>query len=125
MGFIMNATRRHLLAYLAGGALVAAVAPAFADEVIIREHVMPPMRVEVVPAQPPHPGWSWVKGHWRWAPSGWVWVAGHWFEHAVPPMPELIVETPPPPPSPRHFWVRGHWVWDVNHWAWMRGHWVA
>ena len=121
----MDATRRHLFALLAGGALVAAASPAFAEEIIIREHAMPAMRVEIVPAKPPHPGWSWVRGHWRWAPGGWMWMRGHWVGHEVPAIPELIVETPPPPPSPRHFWVRGHWVWEGNHWQWARGHWVA
>ncbi len=123
----MNATRRNLFAFLAGGALVAVSSSGFAEEIIIREHAMPAMRVEVIPAQPPHPGWSWVRGHWRWGPriGQWVWAPGHWVERVVPAMPELIIETPPPPPSLRHFWVRGHWAWEGNRWQWMRGHWVA
>lgn len=121
----MTATRRTLFALVAGGLLAAAVAPASA-QIVIREHAMPALRVEVVPVSPPHPGWSWVKGHWRWADRAhdWVWAPGRWVEHGAP-MPELVVETPPPPPSPRHFWVRGHWAWEGNHWQWMRGHWVA
>ena len=119
----MTATRRHLFAVLAGGALVAAASSAFAEEIVIREHLMPALRVEVIPTQPPHPGWSWVRGHWRWA-NQWVWAPGHWVEHGAA-MPELIVETPPPAPSPRYFWVRGHWVWEGSRWQWARGHWVA
>ena len=122
----MDATRRRLFAFLAAGALAGLAAPALADELIIREHAMPPMKVEVIPAQPPHPGWHWFKGHWRWSDShGWVWITGRWLEVEAPPMPEVIVETPPPPPSPRHFWVRGHWFWEGGRWVWARGHWVA
>ena len=118
----MVATRRGLL-FLAAGALAAASAPAFA-QVVIQERVMPGLRVEVIPERP-HPGWTWIKGHWRYDDrrGDWVWIAGRWYEHAAPPMPELIVETPPPPPSPRHFWIRGHWVWE-GRWVWIRGHWV-
>ncbi len=117
----MNATRRALFAFAAGG-LVAAAAPAF-SQVVIQERPMPALRVEVMGA-PPHPGWHFVRGHWRWRGNGWAWVPGHWVEHEVPAMPAVIVEAPPPPPSPRHFWVRGHWVWEGNHWQWIKGHWV-
>jgi hypothetical protein len=120
----MNATRRSLLAWLAGGALAAAASSAFADQLVIRERAMPPLKVEVVPERP-HPGWSWVKGHWRWEDRDWVWAPGHWIDHAAPPMPEIVVETPPPPPSPREFWVRGHWVWEGDRWQWRRGRWVG
>jgi hypothetical protein len=121
----MIATRRHAFALAAGG-LIAAVAArsAFAEELIIRERVMPELRVEVMGPRP-HPGWSFVRGHWRWAPGGWAWVPGHWVDHEVAAMPAMIVETRPPPPSPREFWVRGHWVWEGNHWQWMRGHWAV
>jgi hypothetical protein len=118
-------TRRSLFAFAAGG-LLAAAAPAF-GQVVIQERVMPGEKVEIIPARPPHPGWSWVKGHWRWfdARHEWIWISGRWVEHEVPAVPEIIVETPPPPPSPKHFWVRGHWVWEGDRWQWIHGHWVA
>jgi hypothetical protein len=121
----MIATRRAAFALLAGG-LVAASVPALAETIVIRERAMPELKVEVMGA-PPHPGWHWVKGHWRWADrrGEWVWAPGHWVATAVPDMPAVIVETPPPPPSPRHYWVRGHWAWEGNHWQWFHGHWVG
>jgi hypothetical protein len=119
----MISSRRGLFS-LAAGAFVAAAMPAF-GQVIIQERVMPAERVEVIPVRP-HPNWTWVRGHWRWADrrGDWMWVPGHWVEHAAPPMPALIVETPPPAPTPRHFWVRGHWVWAGVRWQWIPGHWV-
>ena len=29
-------------------------------------------------AEPPHPGWGWIPGHWKRGPRGDFWVAGHW-----------------------------------------------
>ena len=120
----MIATRRALFALVFGGLAAAAAAPSALAQVVIRERVMPALRVEVIPPVP-HPGWAWVRGHWRWAPGGWVWVAGHYVPHAVPVMPAVVVEAPPPPPGPKFFWVRGHWVWEATHWQWVHGHWVA
>ena len=29
-------------------------------------------------AEPPHPGWVWIPGHWAHEHRGEFWVAGHW-----------------------------------------------
>ena len=29
-------------------------------------------------AEPPHPGWAWIPGHWKKHEYGEYWVAGHW-----------------------------------------------
>ena len=121
----MNLTTRRNLFALAAGALASAVgAPTAFAEIIIQERIMPELRIETRPP-PPHPGWYWVRGHWKYEGSDWAWIPGRYVPNRVPEMPEIIVETPPPPPTPRHFWVRGHWVWERTHWAWIRGHWVV
>jgi hypothetical protein len=118
-------TRRSVLATFAAALLPATVAfsatPAAAQvQIQIRE--IPAPIVEVVPAVP-HPGWSWVPGHWVWR-GGWVWIRGHYIAGVVPPMPAAIVETPPAAPGPRFFWVRGHYVWEFGGWRWHPGVWV-
>jgi hypothetical protein len=41
--------------------------------------VGPPLIIET-PGRPPHRGWVWIPGHWRWSYRHhyWVWVRGHW-----------------------------------------------
>jgi hypothetical protein len=41
--------------------------------------VRPPLIIET-PGRPPHRGWVWIPGHWRWSYRHhyWVWVRGHW-----------------------------------------------
>ena len=29
-------------------------------------------------AEPPHPGWIWIPGHWKQGRNGWYWKPGHW-----------------------------------------------
>jgi hypothetical protein len=29
-------------------------------------------------AEPPHPGWAWIPGHWKRGARGEWWVGGHW-----------------------------------------------
>ena len=29
-------------------------------------------------AEPPHPGWIWMPGHWKETPRGHMWIRGHW-----------------------------------------------
>ena len=75
----MLRTRILLAASTAACIALMSSAPASAGvSVGIGINLAPPAeRVEVVPVRP-HPGWVWVKGHWRRGPGGWIWVAGHW-----------------------------------------------
>ena len=29
-------------------------------------------------AEPPHPGYRWIEGHWKETRRGWRWIPGHW-----------------------------------------------
>jgi hypothetical protein len=63
----------------------------------------PAERVEVVPVRP-HPGWVWVKGHWRRFHGQWVWVDGHWGNP-----PRMNAAWMPGHYNRRGDWVEGHW----------------
>jgi hypothetical protein len=115
---------RRVFATLMAGVLLTGLGAGVADaQPVIVERPMPAPIIEVVPPVP-HPGWSWVPGHYAWRGGAWFWVRGHYIAGVVVPMPELIVETPPPSPGPAWFWVRGHYVWEGHGWAWHRGRWV-
>jgi hypothetical protein len=115
-------TRRAALTSIAATLLSGIAIGAAEAQIAIIERPMPALQVEVIPPVP-HPGWSWVPGHWAWR-GRWVWIRGHYFNGVVPTMPVALVETPPPAPGPRWFWVRGHYVWEGVGWAWHPGHWV-
>ncbi len=110
--------KRILIAALALG-LVAGAADA---QVVVIERPMPAPIIEVVPPVP-HPGWSWVPGHYAWRVNHWMWVRGHYILGVVAPMPAPMMETRPVAPGPGWFWVRGHYVWEAGGWAWHPGHW--
>src|SRR5215475_10996957 len=78
-------------------ALGCATSIAAAQAVVVERGVMPPPRVEVVPAVP-GPGYNWVPGHWAWRGTGWVWIAGHHIRGVVPAMPVEVVEVVPARP---------------------------
>jgi hypothetical protein len=46
--------------------------------------VRPPLIIET-PGPPPHRGWVWIPGHWRWSHRHhyWVWVRGHWAKRYI------------------------------------------
>jgi hypothetical protein len=87
------------------------------------EQVMPPARVEVIPASP-GAGYNWVPGHWAWRAVKWEWIPGHHIRGVVPRMPAEIVEVVPARPSPAHVWVKGHHVFEGGRWVWHPGVWV-
>jgi hypothetical protein len=120
----MNITSRHFVksAGVAVLALACGIAVASAQPVIIERGVMPPPRVEVIPAVP-GPGYNWVPGHWAWR-GGWVWIPGHHIRGVVAAMPAEIVEVVPERPGPQYYWVKGHHVWERGGWVWHRGVWV-
>jgi WXXGXW repeat (2 copies) len=95
---------------------------AAAQPVVIERTVMPPPRVEVVPAAP-GPGFNWVPGHWAWR-GGWVWVPGHHIRGVVAAMPAEVVEVVPARPGAEFYWVKGHHVFEGNRWVWHKGVWV-
>lgn len=68
--------------------------------------VPPPPVVERYGA-PPHAGWVWHGGYYRWNGRGYVWVPGYWVR----------------PPRPRAVWVPGHWVQRPRGWVYVQGHW--
>ena len=78
--------------------------PALADHVSVGISLTPPAdRVEVMGAMP-HPGWVFIKGHWRRSDGQWVWVAGRWAG----------------PPHAGAVWIRGHYN---RRGEWVEGHW--
>jgi WXXGXW repeat (2 copies) len=120
----MNITSRYFLksAGAAALALACGITVAAAQPVVIERGVMPPPRVEVIPAIP-GPGYNWVPGHWAWR-GGWVWVPGHHIRGVVPAMPAEVVEVVPARPGAEFYWVKGHHVWERGGWVWHRGVWL-
>ncbi len=120
----MNINSRQFmkLAGVAAVALACGITVASA-QVVIERGIMPPLRVEVIPA-PPSPEHHWVPGHWAWEHGHWEWIPGHHVRGFVPPVPAEIVEVIPARPAPEYYWVKGHHVWVGDHWVWRRGVWV-
>jgi hypothetical protein len=115
-------SHRAAIGLLAATVLMGAAGGAADAQIAVIERPMPAPIVEVVPPVP-HPGYSWVPGHYAWRVNHWQWVRGHYIAGVVAPMPVAVVETAPPSPGPGWFWVRGHYVWERSGWAWHGGHW--
>jgi hypothetical protein len=84
----------------------AVTSPAYAASVDISISTPPPA-VLVEPVPPPHKGYVWVPGYWRWNGVSHVWVKGHSVAvrrgyHYVPEQ-----------------WVEGNgrWTFHPGHWA--------
>ncbi|MCY0858330.1 YXWGXW repeat-containing protein [Cupriavidus sp. D39] len=82
-----------------------ALAPAFAQTIVIAPSAPPPMRQEVLP--PARGGYVWDPGHWQWRNGAYVWLRGHWR-----------------PARAGYRWVSGHWVARGPQWRWVEGHWA-
>ena len=67
----------------------------------------PPVRHEVRPPHPPHPGWAWHDGYNRWDGHAYVWVPGSYVQ----------------PPYEHARWVPGHWRNTPRGYVWVEGHW--
>jgi hypothetical protein len=93
-GFGRLLTAVLLGAMLAGGAASAQMGPP------------PPPPIERY-GPPPHPGWAWRGGFYRWDGRRYIWVPGYWVR----------------PPRPAAVWVPGHWVAGPRGWYYVPGHW--
>ena len=97
------------IAILAGG--LAAAIPASAQiHVGLGINIgPPPPQKEVMVVHPPHRGWVWVPGYYKWHPRRhrYTWVAGRWRR----------------PPRPNAVWVEGRWERRNNEWVYFEGRW--
>jgi hypothetical protein len=66
----------------------------------------PPAQVEVI-GDPPHRGYVYEKGYWRWVDGRHVWVRGHWMA-----------------PRPGYYWEPHIWVHEGNGWRMREGYWA-
>jgi len=66
----------------------------------------PPPRVEVM-GDPPHHGYIYVNGYWRWVDGHHVWVPGHWTA-----------------PRRGYYWQPHIWVHEGNGWRLREGYWA-
>jgi hypothetical protein len=74
-------------------------------QVMVR--VAPPAPIVEVHDRPPHPGWVWNDGYYRWNGHKYIWVKGRWVN----------------PPHPGAVWVAHHWEQRNGGWVLIEGHW--
>jgi hypothetical protein len=82
------------------------LAPAAAmAQVVVR--VAPPAPMVENYGPPPHRGWVWNDGYYRWNGHHYVWVRGRWVK----------------PPHPGAVWVAHRWEQRNGGWVMIEGHW--
>lgn len=69
--------------------------------------VGPPAPIVERYGPPPHRGYVWVGGYYRWVGARYVWTRGYWVR----------------PPRPYAVWIPAHWVQRPGGWVLIRGHW--
>ena len=100
---------RHMLRAVGGfilGVLLFAAPASAGTRVYVR--VAPPAPIVEEQTVPPHRGYVWRSGYYRWHGHRYVWTRGRWVR----------------PPYVHAVWNSGVWTHERHGWHWVPGHWA-